>query len=534
MALPRMAAQQAGVDPLSVQQLQDQNQKISEILSKIEMRLSNVTNVRSNMQMATYDAFGNNFLSRGLIQITDSITDSIESLFRKPEKEKKDPIVEQLEQHTVLLHAIAEKSSGASVNLQDDIIHLRLDMKHIHELDHEDSKKQIEILTDIKRALLDRPMEADTPDKKASRKRRIKKLSSVYQSKDSDDGIDVVFEEEAVKVEQKQPEPPRTEPKKATTLLQRILEVLTKTSKDIEKSVNPHKISTQEETLESMQDASKVSDVEPGQRAPKGDRDSLLDRLFDKDLNILGFRRILRSLTGLFTKVLGLASPLLRVIPAAITAFGMVVSLIKKIPFGKLISSVASAAKSLLGIGNKGVDMPDGDGKPSAKTKPQPKGGGPSKLAKLGRGLAAAGIMTAGVMGVDAALGAAGVGGNEINEVQDDKNWERASTWEKVQSSVPRAIEHVGSFVGLDNIVNQARSERIKNETKYLDDKTAAIEQAQKDADKAKRLKEPANSKAPAVNFNASTTNNQTIIPMRPVVKNQDDSYNRYLNSVLK
>ena len=75
---------------------------------------------------------------------------------------------------------------------------------------------------------------------------------------------------------------------------------------------------------------------------------------------------------------------------------------------------------------------------------------------------------------------------------------------------------------------------RSVSQSRYLVDKAAAIERAQKEADKAKRLKEPTSSKAPAVNVNASTTNNQTIIPMRAAVKNQDDSFNRCLSSILK
>lgn len=534
MALPKFAsAQQAGVDPVSVQQLQDQNQKISEILSKIEMRLSNVTNLRSNMQMATYDAFGNNFLTRGMTQLTDSISESIESLFRKPEKEKKDPIVEQLEKHAELLEIIAHKSNDPNNLVEEDLIQLRLDLKHIHEADHADSQKQIDLLMDIKTALLERPFDAEGSDKKASRKRKIKKLSGVTVTADALEDAEAVFEEPVVRKSGEQPKPVHTEAKKATTLLQRILDVLVKTNKDAERK-DLNKISTQEETLESMQDKNRVSDIEPAQESPKGDRATFLEKLFDKDLNLLGLRRVFRTLTGLFGKIFSVASPLLRIIPAVAGAFTAVVSLIKKIPFAKLIGSVASAAKSLLGIGGGTPDVPDGGKpKPKPKTGPMPKGVG-GKLASIAKGVGAAAVMTGAVMGVDYVAGQAGVGGNEINESQDSKNWERASTWEKVQSAPARAVEGIGSFIGLDNLVNQAKSERIANETKYLDDKAAAIERAQKEADKTKRLKEPTSGKAPAVNVSTSTTNNQTIIPMRATIKNQDDSFNRYLSSILK
>ena len=91
--------------------------------------------------------------------------------------------------------------------------------------------------------------------------------------------------------------------------------------------------------------------------------------------------------------------------------------------------------------------------------------GSAAKLAASG------GIMMAGGAAVDSALGAMGVGGNEIDVAQDDKNWERASIWEKIQSAPARGIEKLGGSVFLDNIANEARQKRITSETEYLDTK---------------------------------------------------------------
>lgn len=94
---------------------------------------------------------------------------------------------------------------------------------------------------------------------------------------------------------------------------------------------------------------------------------------------------------------------------------------------------------------------------------------------KGGRGGGLGGLLARGAMaiGFDQVLGQFGVGDmTNVDEAQlqaqDDQNWERASTWEKIQSSIPRGIEHLGKLFMLDNISNQARMDRIKSETEYL------------------------------------------------------------------
>lgn len=82
-------------------------------------------------------------------------------------------------------------------------------------------------------------------------------------------------------------------------------------------------------------------------------------------------------------------------------------------------------------------------------------------------------IASAGGYVVDGAAGKLGAGGNKIDAAQDDKNWNRASVWEKMQSALPRGIEKLGSVLFLDNIVNSAKASRVKSETEYLDKKEA-------------------------------------------------------------
>jgi hypothetical protein len=75
---------------------------------------------------------------------------------------------------------------------------------------------------------------------------------------------------------------------------------------------------------------------------------------------------------------------------------------------------------------------------------------------------------------VDAAAGALGVGkdaeGNDlqVDEKQDSANWDKMSTWDKVQSGAARGIEKVGSFFFMDNLAREAQAGRIKKETEIL------------------------------------------------------------------
>ena len=143
-----------------------------------------------------------------------------------------------------------------------------------------------------------------------------------------------------------------------------------------------------------------------------------------------------------------------------------------------------------LGIGSNlgmpmGLDFPDGPdrknpGKPGGKAAP-PSGGSSKgkmggRIAGVGAGLAMVGAGAA----VDYGVGKLGVGKDEdgndlqVDEKQDDENWDKMTVGEKIQSGMARGVEKVGDSLFLGNIANEAKSERIKNETKYLKDKKVA------------------------------------------------------------
>ena len=86
-----------------------------------------------------------------------------------------------------------------------------------------------------------------------------------------------------------------------------------------------------------------------------------------------------------------------------------------------------------------------------------------------------AATMLAGGYATDWAAGKLGAGKDEngndlqIDETTDDKNWERMSILQKVESGLGRGVEYGGKFLGLDNIAREAEHRRITTETAYLD-----------------------------------------------------------------
>lgn len=84
--------------------------------------------------------------------------------------------------------------------------------------------------------------------------------------------------------------------------------------------------------------------------------------------------------------------------------------------------------------------------------------------------------------GIDAVLGKLGVGGKEIDQAKDDKNWSRMNWWQKLESGLARTIETGGHVAGLDNLSNEAQAKRIANETAFLNGKNALPQPAPRGA----------------------------------------------------
>jgi hypothetical protein len=102
---------------------------------------------------------------------------------------------------------------------------------------------------------------------------------------------------------------------------------------------------------------------------------------------------------------------------------------------------------------------------------------GARTVGSVAKGVAKGAGVGLAVYGVDYVAGKAGLGQKKIDEAQDEKNWQQANFWEKMQSSVARGIENVGDII-VPNLANQARADRIADETKYLKEKKEREEAA--------------------------------------------------------
>jgi hypothetical protein len=136
----------------------------------------------------------------------------------------------------------------------------------------------------------------------------------------------------------------------------------------------------------------------------------------------------------------------------------------------------ALAAKSTLGTIADMATGPGGQGQGGAGKGRAGKLFG--TLKNVGGKLLRGGVAVAGGAAVDYGLGKLGVGkdkeGNDlqVDEKQDDANWAKMSTGEKMQSGVLRGIEKAGDAFFLGNMTKQAQADRIKNETNYLNKNT--------------------------------------------------------------
>lgn len=519
MPLPNTAGTQfSGVDPNSVQKKNDLEQSINNTLREIQLKMDNIMNVRGNIQAGVYGAFGNNFLSRGMMEISDSISDAISGLFTEPEKEKEDPVVKTLREQTTLLGSKIDKSTKANVDVEDQIILLRQDIKKTHELDRADIIEQDQILETILTALTGTQAQTQPTNQQ-------KEFEFDFESDEQpkpepmDRGPTIIDAQEP-------PDKPETRENHIPTLLKRILQTLFNTNKSLDALLKAQPMSTRESEIEALTSKNSALDksrsVEDIKTVDEGgkrgfDWSRLLTGLTDFDANMRGMKNVVDFVMGglksAFTGLLTVLSPL----GAGLMKLASII--------GSTISSIATTAMpAIAGIAKTALKF-----------------------------AAPAAVMGLTVAGIDAAAGAMGVGENAIDTAQDDANWEKMSTLEKIQSGVARGIEKTGEILFMDNITNEARANRIKSETLYLEKKQTeaasksveigkvqsegltTIEATQKDIANANRLKEHAvagSKVAPVVQDNR-VTNNQTIMPTRTVVENQESGYRRYMQNIL-
>ena len=521
MPLPNTTgAQAAGVNPNTIQKKNDLEQSINNTMREIQLKLDNVMNVRGNMQAGVYGAFGNNFLSRGMMEVGDSISDAIASIFAEPEQEKEDPVTKALKEQTEVLGKKIDKGSKASTDVEEQIILLRRDIKQTRELERADIVEQDEILETILHALTGTTQtQGPTP----SPTQQEFDFGGMYQQ---DTTINSAGQTTPVDIVEQTDDndKPKNREEHVPTLLKRILQTLFGVNKNLDRLVKAQPMSTREAEIEALrtknEQLAKSREAQDIQTTDEGgkrgfDWTRIFSGLLDFDANLRGMKNVFGFvIDGMKLAFNGLLSVLTPVTAGIVKLATTIAS---------VISSIATSVLPALGA-----------------------------IAKTAMKFAVPAAVMLGVgAGVDALAGTMGVGGKEIDAAKDEENWNKMTLLQKAESGLARGIEKTGEFLFMDNMANEAKSRRIKAESEYLEKVEAeraaqvavgkvdagnltTIEATQKQIETAKRLKEPSSgpSVTPLVQDNR-VTNNQTIMPTRTVIENPETAYRRYMENIL-
>lgn len=620
------AMSQMGTSVNMMRKMQDQNQAIAKTLDSLSAKMSNITNIRTNAQSGIFEAFGNNFVSRGMNEIVSGISDSISSLLSPPEEEKEDPMLVAIKKIATDIEVISDNGQK-QIEYTKESNALLIDQKGI--------LKEISALAKNPRV---NPTLLSAVEKQEKilykQEGTLKKILDFFTKQSTS-------ERKKVETEQTIEKPvvvskPRRPSKQTAAMRKRnaptdieIKNPLSKTNNleplpdapsatVSESAIVAAKDSTKELVKETSTEVVKESKTDTGALTASTNLLSLMTKDISQSKitlsDILAVQR--ESNTSLEKLVSGAtatsqqqsadrAKDVEQAAAGTEDEFGK-----KPASFKEELANMLDKTFNLKKISEffrkpeskkseKDKDKEASGGEPQAAqqnaessilgdiaTTAAGTALGGTSLAKMGSKLASAGklakaaaipaaIMSAGVAGVDALAGVAGVGKNaDINEQQDQANWDKMSMSEKFQSGTARGIEKLGSFLFMGNMSKQAQADRIKKESEYFEKRDAkalssvvdpkatsseaprgvedakqisrqdvlaqqgaqassnleGINQSQKDL--TKETKEPVKDSSPVVN-NINNVSNQTILPGRQIVKNTDDSYNRYLSSVL-
>jgi len=605
---PRMTAQEGyspdtsaitrmGASVNDLRKLQDQNQAIAKLLDNVASRLGNITNVRTNIQSATFEALGNNFISRGISQMTSIITDSLADVLSPAEEEgDEDPTTAAIKKQTALLTNIdetvslqydqaeskwhiLEDQSIASSNILEyskkshallvtqvagtNLLVSNAQHPKALELLHDDNATQHTKLNELSTTLKSilraftggasaDPTVSARPLRKGGRPKKL-------QADDIDDVKPVSFTRHIPSVavgemfdDKSETEQPKEAPKQKTSRTtgefgKRAMDVFEGIRREVTSSravldemlVIQRQASTHLLKISAITAANDIEDEraesrDPQRRSREAVESRRAKRTEAQPMQPLAMRK--GVLTG--------ATDLLKTIFSKSPLFGMgddgrAKEQIPPEPTESIVPDAATGAAAGYGLAKAGDALKKGWGalKSGGKTAMSTVAKVGGKRLAVARSLAipaaAAGLTLA---GIDTALGSMGVGEGTVNESQDDANWAKMSAMQKFESGPARAIEKLGSFTFLDNVAKQAQLERIKKETEYLNVGKEAehnlniIEQNQKTLSKP----DGARTAPPTTNIisnNNSTTTN--ILPTRAIVKNTDDSFNRYITSTM-
>ena len=541
MALPNInSVQQAGVDPLSIQQQQNRDQKIAEILDNVQSRLSNITNMRSNVQTATFEAFGNNFISRTMSQVMDSAMDSFKTLI-VGKKEDKDPVLDNAKEQTRLLNHLISISndSNKTLNLIDDsVINIRRDIKNIFDKSNNASKAdESKPISPLTPNLSTPSIEAFPPIVPPDIFRRH---SVPAIENNPSETIQFPLPPEHVIIGQpiNNTPPPAsvTEPFNQTQskpvheqherhvekVLDDILHVMTKTNQSIDDLLKVVPLSTKESETEKNQQSStlssRIKDLSQIEDAPppgsnKFDWSRLITGWFDMDANIRGINNILKGIENAASKIgqilpktLGSLIPSIGTIGAGLAASAPIAAMYGVTKWAES-ASITDDKGELTGTGKVLDAVQTSLG--GQTLKPQ----------------------TSIISNADRIAQEADTGFFDVFGTKKDayrkKYQEQIDRQQSFNKDEADALKKYFDLTVPQKLINQNSDVNIEKQNidrvKQLDDKSKELTKSAQ-----------ANSTKDSVKVNnTSVVNNQTILPTRTSTKNTDDSYNRYMTRAM-
>ena len=546
MALPNInSVRQAGVDPLEIRKQQDRDQKIAEILDNVQSRLSNITNMRSNVQTATFEAFGNNFISRTMSQTMDSAMDSFSRLLIG-KKEEKDPALDNAKEQTRLLGvllSVANDSNSTMNQLDDSVINIRRDLKSFF-LKSSDSNKG---LSDANGS----GTSPNTPIAPSSGVPMIEPFPEIVPppiktrplelENNPSPTLQMPLSPERVIIGQPvENTPPPASVKEPGSqsgkpvhemhephiekVLDDMLNVMTHTNENIERLLAIVPISNQESDLEKQRRnepdlKSKVQDKQSVEDAPppgsnKFDWSRLITGWFDMDANIRGINNIIKMITGTLGKIASILPKTLGSLIPTLSTIGTIAAAAAPLAImygvtqwaenasitdekGELTTTGKVLDAAQQAVGNKSI-------KPQTEV-----------MSKIGQ------------IEENADTGFLGLfsGPKEYHKKRYQELIDRQQTFSKEESDALK--KHFDLTVPEKQVTQSAAiveiSKNTSDKTKLLDDKQKQLNES-KESEKSREKV--------SVN-NTSVVNNQTIMPTRTSTKNMDDSYNRYISRAL-
>ena len=562
MALPNVTTglTQAGVNPVDVQQKKDRDQKIAEILDNISARLGNINNVRSNTQSAVFEAFGNNFISRSISQTMDQVVDSFKSLIIG-KKDQVDPQLDLAKQQLKILTETNQKIVKIDETIRiinDTLIGSRHDARAHLDFDKAAFSTNNLLLEQI-RALLEGPetpppaasTTIDTPgpiqpaggdavndsrfisfsepnfvDFGYTQRETVAAVNEPMFSPrpDPDDRVwfdinhppsrndDTItrVDESANDQSAKPTGPVVNESDTVETTLNNILDVLTNISSDVDIISSSEPITTQESEMESNRVtlASRVTDrdmvddaLPPGSN--KFDWSRLITGWTDMDANLRGLANIAGEVTLLFSS---LVPQLARLLP-------LVSGLVAILP----VSLMAYAAYEATDWAENASIL-------------DPEGNLTNTGAVLELAHNAVGSTVKPETGITEAERIAVFAESRQHDVYKQRYSNAVWAGEKFKEETAESLKkHFNITVPEKQIIRSVESVEKVNA-----DKAEELERKKKEVRDHNNSTNRVDSSSGAVNVsNQTIMNNQTIMATRPIVQNPDDSYNRYLTSVM-